>query len=197
MKVTVLAFIASVALMASGTVCAQQEKEKQSGAPSASQKSDKVRSNTDAQRLKDLAQANMAEIEAGKLAAQKAQSAQVKKFAQQMVDDHSKQLEEIKKLAQAKGIELPAAPDAKHQGAVKKLQSASGEDFDKAYMREQVKDHRDALKLAQRTAKSAHDADLKSAADKAAPEIQEHLKMAQQISGSTKQAKKSQAGAGR
>ena len=197
MKFMAFAVLASAALMASGTVSAQQEKEKQSGATSASQKSDKVGSNTDANRLKDLAQANMAEIEAGKLAAQKAQGAELKKFAQRMVDDHSKQLEEIKKLAQAKAIELPTAPDAKHEGAMKKLQSASGEAFDKAYMRQQVRDHRDALKLAQRTAKNAHDADLKSSAQKAAPEIQEHLKMAQQISRSTKQAKKGQAGAGR
>jgi putative membrane protein len=197
MKFTAIAVLASVALMASGTVSAQQEKEKQSSATSASQKSDKGGRAADANRLKDLAQANMAEIEAGKLAAQKAQSAEVKKFAQRMVDDHSKQLEEIKKLAQTKGIELPTAPDAKHQGAIKKLQSASGEDFDKAYMRQQVTDHRDALKLAQRTAKGARDAELKSSAQKAAPEIQEHLKMAQQISASTKQAKKGQAGAGR
>ena len=129
MKFMAFAVLASAALMASGTASAQQEKEKQSGATSASQKSDKVGSNTDANRLKDLAQANMAEIEAGKLAAQKAQGAEVKKFAQRMVDDHSKQLEVIKKLAQAKAIELPTAPDAKHEGAMKKLQSASGEDL--------------------------------------------------------------------
>src|SRR5438105_14466565 len=122
MKFMAFAVLASAALMASGTASAQQEKEKQSGATSASQKSDKVGSNTDANRLKDLAQANMAEIEAGKLAAQKAQGAEVKKFAQRMVDDHSKQLEVIKKLAQAKAIELPTAPDAKHEGAMKKLQ---------------------------------------------------------------------------
>jgi putative membrane protein len=195
MKLTALAMIASAALIAGGNVSAQQQKEKQSNATS--QNSDKSGTSADAKRVKDLAQANMAEIEAGKLAAQKAQSAEVKKFAQQMVDDHSKQLAEIKKLAQAKGIELPTTPDAKHQGALKKLQGASGEDFDKAYMREQVKDHRAALKLVQRTAKNARDAELKSSAQKAAPEIQEHLKMAQQISGATNQAKKGHAGAGR
>ena len=42
------------------------------------------------------AQANMAEVELGKLALQKAMSDDVKKFAQMMVDDHSKALDELK-----------------------------------------------------------------------------------------------------
>jgi putative membrane protein len=140
----------------------------------------------DARHLKELAIANMAEIEAGKLAIEKAQDPKVKEFAQRMVDEHSKMLDEVKSLAQAKGVELPSAPDAKHQKAMKKLQSASGADFDREYMRSMVKDHRDALKLAQRTAKGAKDADLKAAAQKAAPDIQEHLKMAEDLSKSEK-----------
>src|SRR3954470_4481707 len=90
---------------------------------------------SDARHLKRLAEANLAEIEAGKLATQNATNADVKKFAQQMVDDHGKQLQEIRKLAQARSVELPAAPDAKHQRGLEKLQALSGADFDRRYMR--------------------------------------------------------------
>ena len=104
-------------------------------------------------------------------------------------------LDEVKSLAQSKGVDLPSAPDAKHQKVMKKLQSASGADFDREYMRAMVKDHRDALKLTQRTAKGAKDADLKAAAQKAAPDIQDHLKMAQQIAKEEKAQKRSARGA--
>jgi putative membrane protein len=182
---TALAVAAASALFAAGSSSAQDKQESAEKSRSA-QGSGKNESSRDAKRMKDLAIGNMAEIEAGKLALEKAQSPEVKKFAQQMVDDHSKMLDEVKQLAQAKGVELPSAPDSKHQKIMKKLQAASGEDFDRQYMNAMVKDHKDSLKLAQRTAKGAKDSELKSSAEKAAPEIQDHLKMAQDISKSEK-----------
>ena len=190
---TALALASALAFGAAGAVSAQQPK--QSGGQASAQKSEKGETRGDAKHLKELAQANMAEVEAGKLAAQKAQNADVKKFAQQMVDDHNKQLEEIRKLAQTKGVELPSAPDSKHQRAMKKLQSASPDKFDHEYMGQMVKDHRDALKLAQRTAKDAKDTELKSSAEKAAPEIEKHLQMARQLESATKGAGKKSTGA--
>lgn len=150
---------------------------------------------SDARNLKALAEANLAEIEAGKLAAEKATNADVKKFAQQMVDEHGKQLQEIRKIAQAKKIELPAAPDAKHKRALEKLQSLSGADFDRRYMRMQIAEHRDARRLAERTAKGAADADLKAAAQKAAPAIQEHQKMAEALAANARSQRRAASGA--
>jgi predicted outer membrane protein len=172
----IFAIAAAWALVAAGPAAAQNTQS--------SPKSGESRA--DAKHLKDLAIANMAEVETGKLALEKAQDPKVKEFAQHMVDDHSKMLDEVKNLAQSKGVELPGAPDAKHDKVMKKLQSASGADFDRQYMRAMVKDHRDALKLTQRTAKGAKDPDLKAAAQKAAPDIQEHLKMAQDIAKTEK-----------
>jgi putative membrane protein len=178
---TLLAVAAAAALFAAGPVAAQTQDKS-----AATQKSAKGGQSRDAKEMKELAIANMAEIEAGKLALEKAQDPKVKEFAQHMVDDHTKMLDEVKQLAQSKNVELPNAPDAKHQKLMKKLQGLSGEKFDREYMQAMVKDHRDSLKLAQRTAKGAKDEELKSAAQKAAPEIQDHLKMAQDISKSEK-----------
>lgn len=185
-----LALAAAAALFAAGPVSAQSPDKS-----AATQKSAKGGQSGDAKQMKELAIANMAEIEAGKLALEKAQDPKVKEFAQHMVDDHTKLLDELKQLAQANNVELPGAPDAKHQKLMKKLQGLSGEKFDREYMQAMVKDHRDALKLAQRTAKGAKDEELKSAAQKAAPEIQDHLKMAQDISKSEKRSASGRTGA--
>ena len=139
----------------------------------------------DAKALQDLAQANLAEVEAGKLASQKAQDPEVKKFAEHMVEDHGKQLAELKRMAQSKEVTLPAAPKARHQSMMKKLEDLSGDEFDRAYMAQMVKDHGEALTLVQKTAKQSKDDELKAAAQKAAPEIRAHLDMAQKLSGRT------------
>ena len=187
---TIFAIAAASALVAAGPAAAQSQDK--GASPQKSAKSGESKS--DAKHMKDLAIANMAEVETGKLALDKAQDPKVKEFAQHMVDDHGKMLDEVQSLAQSKGVDLPGAPDAKHQKALKKLQSASGADFDREYMRAMVKDHRDALKLAQRTAKGAKDPDLKAAAQKAVPDIQDHLKMAQQIAKEEKSQKRSARG---
>lgn len=131
----------------------------------------------------DMAQDNMAEVQTGKLAQEKAQSEDVKKFAQHMVEDHGQMLDEQQSIAQAKNIEMPKQPKKEHRSALKKLQGASGEKFDQAYMDQMVKDHDKALKLTREAAKNAKDPQVRQAAEKAVPKIEEHLKMARQISG--------------
>jgi putative membrane protein len=140
----------------------------------------------DAQSLRQMARADLAEIEAGKVAAEKATHPEVKKYGQHMVDEHSKMLEEGKKLAESKGMKPPAAPAKKHQAALKKLQEASGADFDRRYMRQMVQDHEEALKLVEKAAKDAKDPELKAHAQKGAPHIKEHLAMARKIRGALK-----------
>jgi putative membrane protein len=140
----------------------------------------------DMQALSRMAQADMAEIATGKLAAQKASSDEVKKYGQHMVDEHSKMLDEGKQVAQSKGVKPPAGPDKKHQSAMKKLQGLSGAGFDRQYMDQMVKDHQQVLKLAQREAKDGKDPEVKALAEKGAPHIQQHLDEAKKIQASLK-----------
>jgi putative membrane protein len=179
-KLIFAAAVAAAALIAmAGSPVAQETKKEQAAKKNALQGSD-------GKMVREIAQADMAEVAAGKLGASKAQSAEVKKFAQHMVDDHGKHLGDLRKMAKTKGTQLPSAPDKKHQDAMKKLESASGAEFDKAYMTQMVKDHEDALKLVQNTAKSAKDKDLKADAQKTAPNIEKHLEMAKSIASSLK-----------
>jgi putative membrane protein len=143
-------------------------------------------SKADAKFLRDMGEADLAEVEAGKLASGKASSPEVKKFAEHMVEDHGKGLSEGQKLAKAKGVEPPAAPAKKHQAAMKKLESESGARFDKAYMNQMVKDHQETLKLVENASKKAKDGEIRAAAEKKVPVVKQHLEMAQKTTASLK-----------
>jgi putative membrane protein len=140
----------------------------------------------DAQLMQRLAEADMAEVAAGKVAQRKASSEKVKAYAEHMVEDHGKMIEEKKEMAKAKGASLPARPAKKHQAAVQKLQGLSGSEFDREYMAQMVKDHEEALQLARRAARNAKDPELRASAKKGAREIEEHLKEAKELHASLK-----------
>lgn len=137
-------------------------------------------SKADQKMLGKLAQANMAEVKAGEMAAQKSQNADVKQFAKKMVDEHGAALKEVQKLAEAKGVKLPDDVDAKHKAAAAAMSKLDGDKFDKAYTRQGgVSDHKSAHKLVQDIQRKAKDEDLKALAAKLQPSIDEHLKMAE------------------
>jgi putative membrane protein len=139
-------------------------------------------SKADQKMMKDLAQANMAEIEAAKLAQEKSSNEDVKTFAQKMIDDHTKASEQLQQLAQAKSVTLPTELDSKHKAEVKKLGALSGDKFDKKYMAQGgVSDHRKAHAMLSHIEKSAKDSDLKTLASNMMPTINEHWQMAKQM----------------
>jgi predicted outer membrane protein len=136
----------------------------------------------DEKALKDMAIANMAEVATAKIALEKSRNAEVKAFAQQMVDDHTKGLDEVKAVAQAKGVTLPTDVDAKHKAEAAKLEKLSGDAFDKAYMANGgVKDHTAVHKKLMADAKKIKDPDVKALADQHMPVVEQHLKAAQQM----------------
>ena len=140
-------------------------------------------SSGDEKALKDMAQANINEIAAAKIALSKAQSSQVKAFAQQMVEDHGAALTKVQTVAQQKGVALPTEPDAKHKTMAAKLEKQSGGAFDKMYMENAgTKDHKMVLSTLQSDAKKIKDPDVKALADAHTPVVEQHLKSAQQMS---------------
>ena len=135
----------------------------------------------DSKFMTDLAHGNIAEIEAGKMALEKSQNDTVKKFAQQMVDDHTAALTELQTMAQAKGVKLPEDVGPKHKAMAAALKAASGNAFDKQYMKGAgVADHKQTIALLKNIQTNGKDAELKAMATKKLPTVQGHLKMAQQ-----------------
>jgi putative membrane protein len=129
----------------------------------------------------EAAMGGLAEVELGRVAAQKGASDEVRQFGQRMVDDHSKANQDLMQVASAKGWALPSALDAKHQADVQKLSALAGDKFDKTYVDMMIKDHKHDLAEFQKEASGGADADIKSFASRTAPVVQEHLQMIQRI----------------
>lgn len=137
--------------------------------------------NPDHAFLKKAAEGGLAEVELGQLATQKASSEDVKKFGQRMVDDHSKANEQLKQVAAEKNIKVPEKLSAKDQATKARLEKLSGEQFDKAYMRDMVKDHQKDVAEFERESKMAKDPAIKSFAEQTLPTLKDHLKEAERI----------------
>jgi putative membrane protein len=172
---TLAAIALGAAVLAAPAVYAQQAKDL------FNKKSDQKIDNADAAAMKQLAQANLSEIDSGKAAASKAQSPQVKQFAQKMVTDHQQMLQDLQTLAKAKDVALPQSASLKDKAEAKLNERASGADFDKKYMEMMVKDHEKDAKETQDLAAKAKDPEFKAAVQKAHAKIQEHLQLAQRI----------------
>ena len=132
------------------------------------------------------ASGGLMEVELGKLAQAKASNAKVKEFGSMMVTDHSKANDELKALAQSKGITLPGTMTDEHQKHVKDLSEKTGTDFDEAYMKMMVNDHKDDVDKFEECSKDSKDADLKAFATKTLPVLQKHLAEAKTIKDAVK-----------
>ena len=137
-------------------------------------------SRADQKVMYGLVFANLAEIEAARLAQTKSQNPQVKQFAQQMIEDHSKLQQELKQLAQNKGgIPLPDRPNEKHQEMLKQLADLPPEQFDQRYMQHSgITDHKKTHQFLQDAEKKAKDPDLKALVKNTTPIVKQHLQMA-------------------
>jgi putative membrane protein len=136
---------------------------------------------TDTQFMREAAIGGMAEVDLGKIGVQHADNPDVKQFAQRMVDDHSKANDQLKQVADKRGVALPGDVDAKEKATMNRLSKLSGPAFDKAYMRDMVSDHEKDVSLFERQSASGKDADLKSWIDQTLPTLKEHEDMAKDV----------------
>lgn len=145
----------------------------------------------DVEFVLDAAEGGLAEVELGKLAAQRAQNDDVKKFAQRMVDDHTKANEQLKKIADSKSIKLPTDIDTKDKALMQRLEKLNGTAFDRTYMNAMVTDHTKDVNEFKREANAGRDPQVKSFAESTLPTLQEHLQEAKTTRGTTSSARTS------
>jgi putative membrane protein len=129
--------------------------------------------------VKEAAMGGLAEVELGRLATQKAQSSEVKQFGQRMVDDHSKANDQLKPIAQRENVPVPTQLTGKEKTLYDRLSKLSGAQFDRAYMRAMVDDHRKDVAAFRRESTGGKDMDVKMFASQTLPTLEDHLKMAQ------------------
>ena len=128
----------------------------------------------------------MNEVELSKLAQTKATNPEVKKFAAQMVADHTKAGDELNAIGKKKDVKPATEMDSAHKSILQKLQGLSGAEFDKEYVSAMVDDHEDAVDLFKSQSESGKDAEIKAFAAKTLPTLQGHLKMINEIEAKLK-----------
>lgn len=116
------------------------------------------------------------EIQSSQIALQKAQDADIRQFAQMMIDHHTKTTQQVTAAAQADGL-TPPAPQLQPQQAqmIAELQRLSGAAFDRAYVRQQRMAHEMALALHGNYAERGDMPALRQAAASAVPIVRQHL----------------------
>jgi putative membrane protein len=132
--------------------------------------------------LKKAAHAGNFEVQGSQLALKKSKNPEVQKFAQQMVEDHTKASKELKALAMKKKVEVSADPSFMQRGSLMLLGTNDGHDFDENYAENVGVDaHEATVELFEKAAKNADDADIKQFANKLLPSLKHHLEMARTL----------------
>jgi putative membrane protein len=134
-----------------------------------------------AQTFVDAAAASDAfEIETSRLAATKAESAKVKRFAETMIKAHTDSTAKLKTAAAAASPALTPSPqlNATQQQTLDELSAKSGADFDRAYAKAQVDAHQMTLDTLKAYSTNGEVAPLKSFATELVPVVTAHLNMA-------------------
>jgi len=147
---------------------------------------DKTMSGMDNTFAVKAAQGGEAEVELGRLAVKNSSNPDVKAFGQRMVDDHSTAGKDLKDIASKDSISLPGGMNAKDQATYNRLSKLTGADFDRAYMKDMVADHKEDIAEFRKEANSGSNDDLKSFAAKTLPTLEDHLRVAQKTEAKVK-----------
>ena len=104
-----------------------------------------------------------------------------------MIDDHTKAGDQLKQVATQDNLTLPTGLDSKHQGRIDKLAKLAGPAFDKAYVKDQLKDHESDVREFTAEAQGGSDPTLKAFASSTLPVLQQHLALIKDLDKTAKQ----------
>lgn len=130
---------------------------------------------------------NSGEVQQGQLAQSRATDAEVRAFADMMVNDHSRVITDQEQLLQRIGVApmanaLSQQVTAEGMSTLQSLMSRTGADFDRAYIDAQVAMHTRALTLLDdRLIPSARNAEFRTFLQTVRASVQQHLTRARQI----------------
>lgn len=136
------------------------------------------------QFMQHLAKDNQGEIESSVLAEKQAQAPAVKGFARLMVDDHMALESQLAVVAGKLQVPLPDGVTQSDQQAMQKLSGISGQQFDQAYMQENVTNHQKDVQQIEQHLQQAHNPEVRGLLMGALPIIQQHLALAQAVNQS-------------
>jgi len=140
-------------------------------------------SRPDADFLVNAASGAMMEVELGQLAQTHSALRRVKNFGAMMVKDHGEGMKQLQRLAARKEVLLPDSVSSHQQKQIDELKKKKGEDFDKAYVRMMVDDHKADIKEFENQAGKAMDSLTRIFASSSLQMLRRHLDSANNLVG--------------
>jgi putative membrane protein len=131
--------------------------------------------------IRTAASSKMMEVRLGQLAQQRGTNSSVKQFAQRMVTDHTQLQNQLTSAATSNGQTFTPTMDTRHQEWVERLESLSGQSFDRAYMNHMIRGHQQDVNQFQTQSQSARSAQVRTLTSNALPLMQQHLSLAVQV----------------
>lgn len=131
--------------------------------------------------LKEAAELNSATIQFAQLAARKAQSPELRRFSQTLENDHKKAQEKLERIAQKHDVKLPTTLSPECQEKMTKLQSLSGEEFDKEFAKGAIQGHAMGIAKFRKAAEESKDQEVKEYATEMLTHMKEHQEKARQV----------------
>lgn len=134
--------------------------------------------------IKNCAKMNMATTKFAELASQKAESPQLKQFAQTLKEDHQKAQQDLERIAQKHNITLPTSVDEKCKEEISRLEALSGQEFDREFAKGAVEGHAMAIAHLQQASSGATDTDVRQYTQQLLSKVKEHQRKGRQIAQS-------------
>jgi len=182
-RTRILGLGAAAAFLAASSLHAQTSPPKQTTGSAPTSQTNR----TDQRLLTDAIQADLAEVQIGKLAQQKGANDQVKQYGQMLEQDHGQHLQQAQQVASQIGVTPPTEPSAEQKAIYDKLSKLSGAGFDRQFAIAMVRDHKEDIAKFQKMAKEK--SPVGDLAGKTVPVLQKHLQSAEALT-SAKSAKR-------
>ncbi len=143
-----------------------------------------VAAQMDKRFLQEVTEASLLDIDMGKMAAEKGSSPAVKQFGEKMVIDHKRAVEILKRVAARDSVDVPSSIDPKHKERLDKLAKLSGPEFDRAYIKDQLKAHQRMVSYFQKESDDGTETSAKKLATNMLPSIQQHYDAVKELNKS-------------
>ena len=166
--------LASAALFSTFAFAAQRETARQSNTP-----------RNDESFIRYAAEASMSQVDLGKLAEQKSQSPDVKKFASMMVEDHSKLTQQLKQIGMSERINLPTSVSRSDADSHRQLSASAGPAFDRSYVDRVTSDLDREISEFKSASTTATRPAIKDFAKRTLPTLESQLQEAKQLANRT------------
>ncbi len=178
----VLVLTTAAALTAFGTAArAQSQQNQYSGSTDVGSSQTKADSKT-TKFIKEAAEGNDSEIAMAEVGARKAQNPELKKFCEQLQQDHTQANQQLQPIAQKYGVSIEQATKGKMNHEMSRLdKETAGAKWDQKFAEAMLKDHQKDIQKFQKAANELQAPDVKQYAETMLPKLEQHFQTAETV----------------